>query len=105
MAPECLKYQTYSAASDCWAFGITLIEVYTRQAPYPDKDAVRVATTISSQEDSPVNYIPSHLSPPIAEILRACFSWKPEKRPSFEDLCLKLEQAFNETQQSNKLDE
>ena len=43
-APECCVDFTYSEKSDVWAFGITVIELVTRKAPYPDMNVVHVAT-------------------------------------------------------------
>ena len=36
MAPECITEGEYSTKSDVWAFGITMIEILTRDLPYPD---------------------------------------------------------------------
>lgn len=36
MATEALRHQSYSTKSDVWSFGITMIEIITRDAPYPD---------------------------------------------------------------------
>jgi serine/threonine protein kinase len=35
LAPEAIKSGTYSSASDMWGFGMTCVEMLTRDDPWP----------------------------------------------------------------------
>ena len=41
-APELLEQHKYSFKSDIWSFGITCIEILTRNDPYPQMKALNV---------------------------------------------------------------
>ena len=43
MAPESIKFHTYSEKSDVWAFGVTMWEIMTRAvAPYTTVDPIYI---------------------------------------------------------------
>lgn len=44
MSPEAIRHKKYSEKSDVWSFGVTCIEILTRESPYPGMDAVQVIT-------------------------------------------------------------
>lgn len=48
MAPEQLLHQEYSRASDAWAFGVILFEIYAREVPFKGMTNVRVIQSVTS---------------------------------------------------------
>ena len=49
-APEALMKQEYSEKTDVWSFGITVIEIFTREIPYPNKTISEIISAISKQQ-------------------------------------------------------
>ncbi len=47
MAPEVIKNQTCSKASDVWSYGVLLWELLTRQTPYKGFDHMTVAYKVA----------------------------------------------------------
>jgi len=91
MAPECISDRTYSQKTDVWAYGITLVEIYTREDPYPNLDSLYVATRVMLGKLKPEvpTFVPSH----VKVIMESCFAVQPQDRPSFEMICEKLSNA------------
>jgi serine/threonine protein kinase len=85
MAPECLRDRKYSQASDVWSFGITVIEIYTRDRPYPNIPPFQAATKVAAGELVPP--IPHNMEAPLAFQLKRVFSYNPAERPTFEQIC------------------
>jgi hypothetical protein len=70
--------------SDCWAFGITLFELYTFGAkPYPDGDDVSIAKRVISGER---NKLPDNCPPKLELLVHQCWEMDPEKRPTFKEI-------------------
>ncbi len=46
MSPESLEQKIYSPATDVWAFGVVLIEIFTRKDPYPTMEPFDVRRDI-----------------------------------------------------------
>eukprot|EP01118_Nematostelium_gracile_P002130 TRINITY_DN1228_c0_g1_i6.p1 TRINITY_DN1228_c0_g1~~TRINITY_DN1228_c0_g1_i6.p1 ORF type:complete len:328 (+),score=74.12 TRINITY_DN1228_c0_g1_i6:323-1306(+) len=89
MAPESLRHKVYSPKSDAWAFGVTLWEMYARQEPYPDLNAVQASSRVV-YEGLRLE-IPSGTREEVARIMQMCWETDPDNRPNFEQLCEKIE--------------
>jgi serine/threonine protein kinase len=89
MAPECIMEKQYSVKSDTWAFGITAIEIYTGQTPYPDMTAMRAATAVASGKLT--HPIPSNMSAELAAVVSQCFAFNPDHRPDMGEVTDKLD--------------
>eukprot|EP01116_Phalansterium_solitarium_P002641 TRINITY_DN1278_c1_g1_i2.p1 TRINITY_DN1278_c1_g1~~TRINITY_DN1278_c1_g1_i2.p1 ORF type:complete len:431 (-),score=86.43 TRINITY_DN1278_c1_g1_i2:460-1752(-) len=91
-SPETLKTKKFTKANDVWAFGITAVELLARDVPYG-------ATT-------PNNHVmlrqlegyahperPKRISYPdeLWNLLLDCWAEEPTSRPSFDDLCTRVE--------------
>lgn len=48
MGPESLTRQQYSPKSDVWSFGIVIIEMLTRDEPYPEMTPLNVAFAVGN---------------------------------------------------------
>lgn len=76
------------------AFGIQCfeIEIYTRKDPYPDMDAVQVATKVGRGELTIP--IPSNAPTEIANVMKLCSRWNDKQRPSMKEICQELTPMF-----------
>jgi len=87
MAPECINDRKYSIKSDVWSFGITVLEILTRDRPYKDKDAVSIVAMIMYGEYSPISEIPNDTPEQLVNVLKKCFEFNESDRPDFDWIC------------------
>jgi len=90
MAPESILEKTYSTKSDVYSFGIVMVELLTRDDPFPTMDTVHVAIGVT--RDNMVHPIPENTPPKVANLLKSCWERDPAKRPEFERLHYVLEE-------------
>lgn len=79
-APECLVSQIYSTKSDVWAWGVTIVEILSRQDPYPTLDAIQTVIFVREGNRMP---IPDVAGPEIVNLIRASWKELPQERPTF----------------------
>jgi len=98
MAPELLRGDSQNTtASDVYAFGIILYEVYARKEPYEGED---LATIIKGVVDPRINKrppVPQACPPKIGELMRECLEPNPQARPSFDEIDLRLQRMSVES--------
>jgi len=94
MSPEALVHQRYSSKSDVYSFAIVMIEMLTRQEPWPNETAVSVAIAVGRDDQRPS--IPDFTPPKIKEIIQKCWATEPTKRPEFGEVHELLEQILLE---------
>ncbi|CAN6207442.1 unnamed protein product [Urochloa humidicola] len=89
MAPEVVNpRRTYGPAADIWSLGCTILEMLTRQIPYPDMEWTQALLKIGKGE-APA--IPNTLSKDARDFISLCVQPNPEDRPSASKL---LEHPF-----------
>ena len=85
MAPETLRQMKFSTASDVWAYGVTIWEIYTfGKKPYsliPRNEDIVFEVIDGLTLDIPENS-PEH----IKNIMAQCWKSNPDERCSFEDI-------------------
>eukprot|EP00042_Codosiga_hollandica_P044782 m.446897 g.446897 ORF g.446897 m.446897 type:complete len:924 (+) comp56874_c0_seq1:183-2954(+) len=88
IAPEVLSGKPYSAASDVWAFGVVIWEVFSyANLPYPSKSNseisahVRSGVNLENPKGCPVD---------LYGLMRTCFQSAPTERGTFHTLVSKL---------------
>lgn len=87
-APEALKNHTFSCKSDVWSFGILLWEIYSfGRVPYP---GILLKDVLSKLEEGHRMDPPDGCPSQIYKIMTWAWSWKPEDRPTFREISLKL---------------
>jgi serine/threonine protein kinase len=99
MAPELLKgLSSNTAASDIYAFGMVIYEIYSGQIPYENErydEVMRLVCDPLIRKRPPV---PVECPPKIAKLMMDCLMHSPNERPKAEqlDLMLKVELKVNE---------
>lgn len=97
MAPELLRREaTNSAASDVYSFGVILYEVYSRKEPYEGEDPSRVLNGICDKDINKRPPVPKGCPSKIEEIMHDCVAGNPEKRPTFEEIDLRIQRLNSE---------
>ena len=91
-APEAAKYRRFSIKSDVWSFGILLTELMTYgRTPYPGMTNSKVLRQV---EDGYRMQSPQGCPPDLYNIMLECWHEDPMKRPTFDNLQLKLKDFF-----------
>ena len=91
MAPELLRGGSgNTAASDVYSFGIMLFEVYSRKDPYEGEDYKCVLRLVRDPVVNKRPPVPDSCPSSIASIMEDCLVNRPEGRPTFEELDLRL---------------
>ncbi|XP_076264999.1 tyrosine-protein kinase Abl isoform X5 [Rhynchophorus ferrugineus] len=94
-APEGLAYNKFSTKSDVWAFGILLWEIATYgMSPYPGVDLTDVYHML---EKGYRMEIPPGCPPKIYDLMKQCWQWHANDRPTFKDIHHALENMFQES--------
>ena len=92
MAPEALLLGTFSTASDVWAMGVTLWEIWTLGAAQPfanlDDDAVLLNAQAAHYHGQLKQFLPQpcRCSPELHDLIRQCCAADSAARPSFADI-------------------
>ncbi|KAL3909213.1 MAG: hypothetical protein SGARI_002712 [Bacillariaceae sp.] len=91
-APEVILGQTSNTAeSDVYAFGITLYELYSRKHPYEGEHFETVLREVCDPEINKRPSLPEGSCPvEIQAMMADCLETDPTKRPTFEELDLRL---------------
>jgi len=89
MAPECMENRTFTTASDVYAWGVMITEIYNRQIPFPDLDLIGVITAVRDKGQLPA--INSATVPEfVLKLLDTCWLRDPKQRPTFDQICSTL---------------
>eukprot|EP00977_Amphora_coffeiformis_P008723 scaffold1982_cov93-Amphora_coffeaeformis.AAC.45 len=98
MAPELLRKESANtSASDVFSFGVILYEVYSRRDPYPGENASDVLRDIMDKTICKRVKAPDNMPAQIKLLMDDCMQEDPEKRPSFEEIDLRLKRVDAET--------
>ncbi|XP_040272882.1 tyrosine-protein kinase SYK isoform X2 [Bufo bufo] len=91
-APECMNYYKFSSKSDVWSFGVLMWEAYSYgQKPYRGMKGGEVSLMIESGKRMEC---PLKCPPEIYELMKLCWTYKVEDRPSFVSVELQLRNYY-----------
>lgn len=91
-APEGLAYNKFSTKSDVWAFGVLLWEIATYgMSPYPGIDLTDVFHKLESGYRMER---PNGCPPEVYDLMRQCWNWQAQDRPTFKNIHHMLEHMF-----------
>ncbi|XP_058025023.1 tyrosine-protein kinase SYK isoform X2 [Ahaetulla prasina] len=91
-APECMNFFKFSSKSDVWSFGVLMWETFSYgQKPYKGMKGIDVAQMIERGErlECPVG-----CSSDIYELMKLCWTYNVDDRPSFFTVELKLRNYY-----------
>jgi len=91
MSPEAIRNREYSRMSDVWAFGVALYEIVARSEPYAGLDPVQAALEVT--HGGLRLEIPGYTPSVIAEVMTGCFQFEPQKRPDFQFISKRFQEA------------
>jgi len=90
MAPEVLRYEQYGSSCDVYSFGILLWNLATGSIrPHPYLTPMQVARGVAKNGLRPE--MPSRVTPEFRQLVEECWAENPVERPSFADICVRLE--------------
>jgi len=87
-APECMERGEFSEASDAYAFGMIVWELFTREVPFAHLNPHQAALAVIADDQRPT--IPNFVPPKFAELMLTCWQRDPRKRPSFQQIIERL---------------
>jgi serine/threonine protein kinase len=97
MAPESIKYHTYSEKTDVWSFGVTMWEAMTRAvSPYATVDPIYI---LQHLEQNNRMQKPRHCPEGLYHIMKKCWLWNANDRPVFSEIFPKLRQSYSEREE------
>jgi serine/threonine protein kinase len=102
MAPEQLERMAYSRASDVFAFGVLLYEIFARSTPWPGLANVNVVLRVSKGERME---LPKSVPAAVRKTMKQCWAHEAKERPKMsavgEELRAALTEAEAKAQSSN----
>lgn len=90
MAPEVIRGEGTSRASDVFSFGIVLWEMLCRRIPYNELSPVQITARVGYLATCPP--LPSDAPGPLIGVMLDCLNPVPHKRPPFRALSIRLSQ-------------
>jgi len=91
-APECIYYRKFSSKSDVWSYGVTLWEATSYgKKPYEGLNGQLILEKI---EDNYRLECPPDVPPAVYGVMRSCWEYREEDRPTFQLLAQELADAL-----------
>ena len=94
MAPE--QYtNNYSFPVDVWAFGLTMVRLFTLKWPFEEFNVTRLVLGVSRGTLKPMQVRASDVPhPDVSKLINQCLMHDPKKRPSFKEIEQRLSVAL-----------
>jgi integrin-linked kinase len=80
--------RVYSEKSDVWSFGLVLVEIATRNIPYPEMDPIQVSSMVIA--DKLRGSLPPDAPPAFEKVFSVCQQREPSDRLTFSQICKAL---------------
>merc|ERR1711997_1367989 len=94
-----LRDSVFSSASDVWAYGVVLWEMVTlAEQPYQGLSNDEVLNFVKNRRTME---IPRNCPELIATLMHDCWAYEPEDRPTFVEICKRLQDYANDEFQRN----
>ena len=96
MAPEVLCGENNTTASDVYAFGIILYEVFSRKMPYQGEPLAAVIKGVKDPHVQKRPPVPHGCPEKMGNLMKECVQHDPKARPTFEEIDLLLQRMSAE---------
>jgi serine/threonine protein kinase len=101
LAPEVVRQEPHTAASDVFSFGIVLSEIYSRADPYAEhlKSASAYTVMMRVERDGLRPTIDNKAPDALKELIKDCVEDQPQRRPNMVEVLNRLyamESSLNE---------
>jgi len=93
MSPELLQHNKSSAASDVYAYGILLYELFTGLRAWKNKAPGAIMTEVVGTGKRPV--FPPYVTPKVVELACSCWAQEADRRPTFKDVLVSVDQLIS----------
>eukprot|EP00980_Cylindrotheca_fusiformis_P012051 scaffold2863_cov114-Cylindrotheca_fusiformis.AAC.3 len=91
MAPELLRGESRNTtASDVYAFGILLYEIYSRREPYDSEDPTTVLHLVADKLVQKRPPVPHHMPAQVQSLMQDCIQDDANLRPTFQEIDMRL---------------
>lgn len=90
-SPEQVGGKPLSPASDLFSFGSLMFKVLTGRAPFDGESAVEILEAICASRPPFLRDVAVGVPEDLQAICLACLAWKPEERPTAEDVVIELD--------------
>ncbi|MBJ75042.1 MAG: hypothetical protein CMN31_27535 [Sandaracinus sp.] len=97
MSPEQWRHEDH-IATDVWAFGLILCELFTGEPPLSGRSHVEILRMITTGEPIALPSAVQRLPRPLQEQIRACLQLEPEARPAMSSVLEALEELAERPQ-------
>merc|ERR1712187_967780 len=95
MAPECFLGQEYDEKVDVYSFAMVVFEILCRDIPFNDLEPKEVEREIARGGRPDLDLVPVDCPEWLVDLMIACWSNDPRKRPSFKQILATLDaEAF-----------
>ncbi|XP_023202704.1 tyrosine-protein kinase Tec [Xiphophorus maculatus] len=92
--PEVFNYCKFSSKSDVWSYGVLMWEVFTEgQMPFDQSLNHEVVAMVTNGHRL---FRPKMATAALYDIMQLCWNNRPEERPSFSELCLRLSDVLED---------
>lgn len=95
LSPECWRNEAQSPASDVFAAGVMLFELFVGRHPFPARDLHQLAYRIAHDEPPPIETLNPSLPRSIATLVGSMLAKAPSARPSAVEADAQLAEALS----------
>jgi serine/threonine protein kinase len=88
-----MKDEGYTEKADVWSFGMVLYELTTNTIPYSDcNNPMQIKDKLENKK-TPSIPNENEIDSTLRELMKQCWNWDPQQRPSFTQIVQILKKA------------